>query len=123
MRVLYLVVNEGYARDVDLAAESIRLTRQLASLVDEPEVDGLLALMLLHHARWSSRTRADGSIVVLAEQDRSLWDRELIVEGVAVIQPALARYRLGEYQAQAAIDALHADVPHMDEHETGRAHA
>src|SRR3546814_3405877 len=94
MRVLYLVVNEGYARDVDLAAEAIRLTRQLASLVDEPEVDGLLALMLLHHARRASRTRADGSIVVLAEQDRSLWDRELIVEGVAVLQRALARDRL-----------------------------
>src|SRR3546814_10374586 len=115
MRVLYLVVNEGYARDVDLPAEARRLTRQLASLVDEPEVDGLLALMLLHHARRASRTRADGSIVVLAEQDRSLWDRELIVEGVAVLQRALARDRLGEYQAQAAIAALHADAQHVDE--------
>src|SRR6188474_2576172 len=77
MRVLYLVFNEGYSGDVDLAAEAIRLTRQLAALVDDPEVHGLLALMLLHHARRRSRTRADGSIVTLAEQDRSRWDRDL----------------------------------------------
>ena len=75
MRVLYLVFNEGYSGDVDLAAEAIRLTRQLAALVDDPEVHGLLALMLLHHARRRSRTRPDGSIVPLAEQDRSQWDR------------------------------------------------
>src|SRR4051812_30269749 len=74
MRVLYLVFNEGYSGDVDLAAEAIRLTRQLAALSDDPEVGGLLALMLLHHARRRTRIRSDGSIVPLAEQDRSAWD-------------------------------------------------
>ena len=115
MRVLYLVFNEGYSGDVDLAAEAIRLTRQLAALADVPEVQGLLALMLLHHARRRSRTRPDGSIVPLAEQDRSLWDTALIVEGIAIAQAALARDQLGEYQAQAAIAALHADAPRVDE--------
>jgi RNA polymerase sigma factor (sigma-70 family) len=115
MRVLYLVFNEGYSGDVDLAGEAIRLTRQLAALVDDPEVEGLLALMLLHHARRRSRTRPDGSIVPLADQDRGQWDTELVAEGVAVLQHALARDRLGEYQAQAAIAALHADAPHVEE--------
>jgi predicted RNA polymerase sigma factor len=115
MRVLYLVFNEGYSGDVDLAAEAIRLTRQLAGLIDEPEVQGLLALMLLHHARRYSRTRSDGSIVPLAEQDRSLWDTALIAEGIGITQAALARDRLGEYQAQAAIAALHADAPRVDD--------
>lgn len=115
MRVLYLVFNEGHSGDVDLAAEAIRLTRQLAALVDEPEVHGLLALMLLHHARRWSRTRADGSIVPLAEQDRSQWDTDLIAEGVAIAQAALARDQLGEYQAQAAIAALHADAARVEE--------
>jgi predicted RNA polymerase sigma factor len=100
---------------VDLAAEAIRLTRQLAALTDDPEVHGLLALMLLHHARRASRTRPDGSIVTLAEQDRSLWDVALIAEGVEILQRALVRDRLGEYQAQAAIAALHADAPRVDE--------
>ncbi|MEU7866781.1 DUF6596 domain-containing protein [Dactylosporangium sp. NPDC049140] len=111
LRVLYLVFNEGYGGDVDLAAEAIRLTRQLAALTDEPEVAGLLALMLLHHARRASRTGPGGRLVPLAEQDRSRWDTALIGEGVAVLQRALARDRLGEYQAQAAIAALHADAP------------
>jgi len=115
MRVLYLVFNEGYSGDVDLAAEAIRLTRQLAALVDEPEVHGLLALMLLHHARRRSRTRPDGGIVPLAEQDRTRWDTGLIAEGIDVLQAALARDRLGEYQAQAAIAALHADAPTVEE--------
>ncbi|HEX7133304.1 MAG TPA: DUF6596 domain-containing protein, partial [Iamia sp.] len=115
MRVLYLVFNEGYSGDVDLAAEAIRLTRQLASVVDDPEVHGLLALMLLHHARRPSRTRPDGSIVPLADQDRSRWDRGLIAEGVVIVQAALARDRLGEYQVQAAIAALHADAPRVEE--------
>ncbi len=115
MRVLYLVFNEGYSGDVDLSAEAIRLTRQLAALLDDPEVQGLLALMLLHHARRASRTRADGSLVTLAEQDRGRWDTALIIEGVAITQAALARDQLGEYQAQAAIAALHADAAHVGE--------
>ncbi|MCK8674490.1 RNA polymerase subunit sigma-24 [Rhodococcus sp. HM1] len=110
LRVLYLVFNEGYGGDVDLAAEAIRLTRQLAALTDEPEVAGLLALMLLHHARRASRTGPGGRLVPLAEQDRSLWDTAMIAEGVTILQRALARDRLGEYQAQAAIAALHADA-------------
>ncbi len=115
MRVLYLVFNEGYSGDVDLAAEAIRLTRQLAGLVDDPEVHGLLALMLLQHARRRSRTRPDGAIVALADQDRSEWDTELIVEGIDIVRAALARDQLGAYQAQAAIAALHADAPRVGE--------
>jgi predicted RNA polymerase sigma factor len=115
LRVLYLVFNEGYSGDIDLAAEAIRLTRQLAASTDEPEVSGLLALMLLHHARRASRTGPGGRLVPLAEQDRSRWDTGLIAEGVAILQTALARDRLGEYQAQAAIAALHADAPSTSE--------
>jgi predicted RNA polymerase sigma factor len=115
MHVLYLVFNEGYSGDVDLAAEAIRLARQLATLVDDPEVDGLLALMLLHHARRRSRTRPNGGIVPLPEQDRSQWDTKLIAEGVAILQAALGKDRLGEYQAQAAIAALHADAPRFED--------
>jgi len=114
LRVLYLVFNEGYGGDpdhTDLAGEAIRLVRQLAALTDDPEVAGLLALMLLHHARRASRTGPRGRLVPLAEQDRSRWDTGLIAEGVAILQAALARDRLGEYQAQAAIAALHADAP------------
>ncbi|MBQ0984847.1 RNA polymerase subunit sigma-24 [Streptomyces sp. F63] len=111
LRVLYLVFNEGYSGDVDLAAEAIRLTRQLAARVDHPEVAGLLALMLLHHARRPARTAPDGSLVPLAEQDRGRWDTASIAEGIGILQAALARDRLGEYQAQAAIAALHADAP------------
>ncbi len=110
LRVLYLVFNEGYSGELDLAAEAVRLTRQLAAQIDHQEVAGLLALMLLHHARRSARTRNDGSLVPLAEQDRSLWDTRLISEGVDLLQRALARDRLGEYQAQAAVAALHADA-------------
>jgi RNA polymerase sigma factor (sigma-70 family) len=115
MHVLYLVFNEGYSGDIDLAAEAIRLTRQLDAMADHPEVAGLLALMLLHHARRPARTRPDGSIVTLAEQDRRLWDVELIAEGVARLQAALVRDELGPYQAQAAIAALHADAQQVDE--------
>lgn len=111
LRVLYLVFNEGYTGDVDLAAEAIRLVRQLAAVTDEPEVAGLLALMLLHHARRASRTGPGGRLVSLAEQDRTAWDTALIAEGVGILQGALVRDRLGEYQAQAAIAALHADAP------------
>ncbi|EFC82167.1 RNA polymerase sigma factor [Parafrankia sp. EUN1f] len=131
LRVLYLVFNEGYGGDVDLAAEAIRLTRQLAALTTttttttttapsrgqfqvraaDPEVAGLLALMLLHHARRASRTGPGGRLVPLAEQDRSRWETGLIAEGVRILQAALASDQLGEYQAQAAIAALHADAP------------
>ncbi|MFB9179606.1 RNA polymerase sigma factor [Dactylosporangium sucinum] len=109
LRVLYLVFNEGYSGNVDLAAEAIRLTRQLAVMTKHEEAAGLLALMLLHHARRPARTRPDCSLVPLAEQDRGRWDTRLIAEGVDVLQAALARDRLGEFQAQAAIAALHAD--------------
>lgn len=114
LRVLYLVFNEGYTGDVDLAAEAIRLTRQLFAVIDHPEVAGLLALMLLHHARRASRTES-GRLVPLAEQDRGKWDTRLIAEGVEILQAALARDRLGEFQAQAAIAALHADAPEAAE--------
>ncbi|HYG92460.1 MAG TPA: DUF6596 domain-containing protein [Nocardioides sp.] len=110
LRTLYLVFNEGYSGDVDLAAEAIRLTRQLAAVIDHPEVAGLLALMLLHHARRSARTTPDGSLVPLAEQDRARWNTTLIAEGVQILQAALARDHLGQFQAQAAIAALHADA-------------
>jgi len=115
LRVLYLVFNEGYSGDVDLAAEAIRLTRQLSAAIDHPEVSGLLALMLLHHARRPARTRVDGSLVPLADQDRSLWDTALISDGVQILQAALGRDRLGEFQAQAAIAALHADAASTEE--------
>jgi RNA polymerase sigma factor (sigma-70 family) len=115
LRVLYLVFNEGYSGDVDLAAEAIRLTRQLAATTSHPEVVGLLALMLLHHARRPARTGPGGRLVPLAEQDRSRWDTSLIAEGVDVLQAALGRDRLGEFQAQAAIAALHADARAVEE--------
>lgn len=110
LKVLYLMFNQGYAGAVDLAAEAIRLTRTLARASAEPEVAGLLALMLLHHARRTARFTADGALVPLAEQDRTRWDTALVVEGVEVLQAALAVDRLGEYQAQAAIAALHCDA-------------
>lgn len=115
LRVLYLVFNEGYSGDVDLAAEAIRLTRQLATAIDHPEVSGLLALMLLHNARRATRIAPDGSLVPLAEQDRTRWDTESITGGVDILRTALARDRLGEFQAQAAIAALHADAPTAEE--------
>jgi len=115
LRVLYLVFNEGYSGDVDLATEAVRLTRRLAAVIDHPEVSGLLALMLLHHARRAARIRPDGSLVPLAEQDRSLWDTRMISEGVEILQAALARDRLGEFQAQAAVAALHADARTAEE--------
>ncbi|MFC0003817.1 RNA polymerase sigma factor [Micromonospora siamensis] len=115
LRVLYLVFNEGYSGDVDLAAEAIRLARQLAVAIDHPEVAGLLALMLLHHARRATRTAPDGSLVPLAEQDRARWDTTSIAEAVGILQAALSRDRLGEFQAQAAVAALHADAPTAEE--------
>jgi predicted RNA polymerase sigma factor len=91
LTTLYLVFNEGYSGDVDLAAEAIRLTRRLAAFSDDAEVSGLLALMLLHYGRRDARTRADGSVVPLAEQDRTRWDGEMIAEGVDLLQaPSIA---------------------------------
>jgi RNA polymerase sigma factor (sigma-70 family) len=110
LRVLYLVFNEGYSGDVDLSSEAIRLARRLHAITEHEEAAGLLALMLLHHARRPARTRADGSLVPLTAQDRSRWDTDLVAEGVTILQSALARDRLGEYQAQAAIAALHCDA-------------
>lgn len=115
LRVLYLVFNEGYTGEVDLCTEAIRLTRQLASMTHDEEVAGLLALMLLHHARRQSRTRQDGSLVSLGEQDRSRWNSSMITEGVGILQATLRRDRLGEFQIQAAIAALHADAPRPEE--------
>ena len=115
LRVLYLIFNEGFSGEIDLAEEAIRLTRQLAASTDDPEVAGLLALMLLHHARRQARRTAAGAVIPLAEQDRSRWDTEMIAEAVAILQPALARDRLGEYQAQAAIAALHDDAASPEE--------
>jgi predicted RNA polymerase sigma factor len=114
-QVLYLIFNEGYTATsgpallrVDLTSEGSRLTRQLhAQLPDDPEVTGLLALMLLTDARRPARMRADGSLVSLAEQDRSLWDRRAIAEGVALIGGVLAGAQIGPYQLQAAIAAVH----------------
>jgi RNA polymerase sigma factor (sigma-70 family) len=115
LRVLYLIFNEGFTGEVDLAVEAIRLTRQLAGSVDDPEVAGLLALMLLHHARRPARRAVDGSLVPLPDQDRGLWDTSLISEGVGILQAALVTGRLGEYQAQAAIAALHDDAATAEE--------
>ncbi|GHE08413.1 RNA polymerase sigma factor [Klenkia taihuensis] len=115
LRTLYLVFNEGYSGDVDLVAEAVRLTRQLHRAYDHPEVAGLLALMLLHAARRPARFSADGALVPLAEQDRTRWDTRLVAEGVSVLQAALAQDRLGEYQAQAAIAALHCDATSAEE--------
>src|SRR6202035_1528272 len=97
------------------AGEAIRLTRHLAAKTNHEEVAGLLALMLLHHARRPSRTGPGGRLVPLADQDSRRWDTGLIAEGVEVLQAALARDRLGEFQAQAAIAALHADAATVEE--------
>jgi RNA polymerase sigma factor (sigma-70 family) len=115
LHVLYLLFNEGYASSsgpdlarTDLSGEAIRLTRLVhAAAPDDPELTGLLALMLLTDARRPARTGADGELVPLGEQDRTLWDRGLIAEGVALITEALRRGQMGEYQVQAAIAAVH----------------
>ena len=119
LRVLYLMFNEGYEAasgpDLtrpDLAREAIRLTRMLlASIPDEGEVESLLALMLLSEARRPARTSVDGSLVPLAEQDRTRWDRDLIREGLTHVTSALQRGPLGEYGLQAAINGLHSEAP------------
>jgi len=110
LRVLSLVYHAGHGRRRDLAGEAIRLTRQLTLATTEPEARGLLALMLLQHARLPARTDPAGRFVPLDEQDRSRWDTAEIAAGVAILQGALAERRPGRYQIQAAIAALHADA-------------
>jgi RNA polymerase sigma-70 factor (ECF subfamily) len=117
LHVIYLVFNEGYLASsgtsltrADLSGEAIRLGRLLVDLLPEPEAIGLLALMLLHEARQSSRTTASGELILLEEQDRSLWDREKIEEGVALVERALASRRFGPYTLQASIAAVHAEA-------------
>jgi RNA polymerase sigma-70 factor (ECF subfamily) len=115
--VVYLVFNEGYSASsgdaltrADLSGEAIRLGRLLATLLPEPEVLGLLALMLLQESRRSARSNADGDLVLLENQDRSFWDRALIAEGVALVERALHTRRFGPYTIQAAIAAVHAEA-------------
>ena len=115
LRVLYLVYTAGHADRIDLAGEAIRLARQLTLATDEPEARGLLALMLLNHARLPARLDSEGRIVTLDRQDRGLWDTREIAEGVRVLQSALAMERPGRYQVEAAISALHDDAASAEE--------
>jgi RNA polymerase sigma-70 factor, ECF subfamily len=118
LAVIYLIFNEGYTASsgdrlirADLCAEAIRLARLLAELMpDEPEVMGLLALVLLIQSRSAARTGSHGALVLLADQDRALWDRALIAEGQAIVRACLRRNQPGPYQIQAAINAVHSDA-------------
>jgi RNA polymerase sigma-70 factor (ECF subfamily) len=117
LRVIYLVFNEGYSASsgasvtrVDLSSEAIRVGRLLAALLPEPEAIGLLALMLLHESRRAARASATGELILLNDQDRSLWNRELIGEGSSLVKHALASGRAGPYTLQAAIAAVHAEA-------------
>jgi len=111
LHVVYLVYNQGYFTRADLATEAIRLGRLLADLLPEPEAIGLLALMMLHDARRATRTTAAGMLIPLEEQDRSLWSRAQIEEGVALVRRAFQTRRAGPYALQAAIAAVHAEAP------------
>lgn len=118
LRVIYLVFNEGYAASSgnsltrnDLSSEAIRLTRLFLELLPDPEAEGLLALMLLHESRRAARTTPDGEVILLDDQDRSLWDRRLIAEGAALVRKALSSRRFGPYTLQAAIAAVHTEAP------------
>ncbi len=117
LRVIYLVFNEGYSASSgatitrhDLSGEAIRLGRLLVELLPEPEALGLLALMLLHESRRAARTSEQGDLVLLTEQDRSLWNREQIAEGVALVERAIGMRNFGSYTLQAAIAAVHAEA-------------
>ncbi|MEU8136698.1 RNA polymerase sigma factor [Streptodolium elevatio] len=131
LHVLYLIFNEGYTASsgnelhrVDLAREAIRLTRMVhAQLPEDTEVAGLLALMLITHARRDTRTTAGGDLVPLDEQDRTRWDRELLDEGAALVRTSLAGPALGPYQLQAAIAATHADAAKAEETNWRQVHA
>jgi RNA polymerase sigma-70 factor (ECF subfamily) len=118
LRVVYLVFNEGYSASsgtsltrADLSGEAIRLGRLIVELLPEPEAMGVLALMLLQDSRRSARATPSGDLILLEDQDRTLWNRELIAEGVALVERALATGRFGPYSLQAAIAALHAEAP------------
>jgi len=118
LRVIYLVFNEGYAASSgasltrhDLSGEAIRLARLLIELLPEPEATGLLALMLLHESRRAARASPSGDLILLEDQDRSLWNRELIAEGTALVEQVLSSRRIGPYTLQAAIAAVHAESP------------
>ncbi len=118
LRVVYLVFNEGYsassgntATRADLSGEAIRVGRLILELIPEPEVQGLVALMLLHESRRETRATPDGELILLDEQDRSRWNRALIEEGAALVGAAFATQRIGPYSIQAAIAAVHAEAP------------
>jgi RNA polymerase sigma-70 factor (ECF subfamily) len=118
LRVIYLVFNEGYAASSgasltrhDLSGEAIRSARLLVELLPEPEAMGLLALMLLHESRRAARASPSGDLILLEDQDRSLWSRELITEGTALVERVLSSRRIGPYTLQAAIAAVHAEAP------------
>ena len=121
LHVVYLVFNEGYSASsgasltrCDLSAEAIRLGRMIVELLPEPEAMGLLALMLLHESRRDARATPDGELVLLADQDRSLWNRALIVEGTSLVERAISSRRFGPYTLQSAIAAVHAEAPTAD---------
>jgi RNA polymerase sigma-70 factor, ECF subfamily len=120
--VVYLVFNEGYSASsgasltrCDMSAEAIRLGRLLVELLPEPEAVGLLALMLLHESRRSARSTPEGELVLLADQDRQVWNRPLIAEGIALVERALSSRRFGPYTLQAAIAAVHAEAGSADQ--------
>ena len=126
LHVVYLVFNEGYSASAgesltrhDLSGEAIRLGRLLAELLPEAEVIGLLALMLLHESRRAARTTASGELVLLDDQDRTLWNREQIAEGCALVERALTGRRFGPYTLQAAIAAVHAEATDGRRHRLG----